>query len=86
VGKETPFMSFDIPVDLQPFVAEQLRLGQFASEQDLMAEALRMLKAEREDAVEGILLGLADAAAGRVQPLAEVFDDLRREFNLNESV
>jgi predicted transcriptional regulator len=42
----------------------------------------RRLRSEREETLEGIREGLADAAAGRTQPLAEAFADLRREFNL----
>jgi Arc/MetJ-type ribon-helix-helix transcriptional regulator len=75
-------MSIEIPADLQPFVAEQLQLGGYISEQQLVTEALRLLRSEREESVEGIRQGLADAAAGRIQPLAEGFADLRREFNL----
>ena len=77
-------MTIEIPGDLQPFVSQQLQLGCFGSEQQLVAEALRLLKADREESLEGIRLGLADAAAGRTQPLAEAFADLRREFNIND--
>jgi len=79
-------MSLEIPSDLQPFVNEQLQLGCFSSEQQLVAEALRLLKAEREESLEGVRQGLADAAAGRIQPLAETFADLRREFKLSDAV
>jgi predicted transcriptional regulator len=51
-------------------------------DQQVGAEALQLLRAEREESLEGIRQGLADAAAGRTQPLADVFADLRREFNL----
>ena len=74
-------MSYEIPADLQPFVSEQLRLGCFGSEQQLVTEALRLLKADREETLEGIRQGLDNAAAGRTQPLAKAFADLRREFN-----
>jgi Arc/MetJ-type ribon-helix-helix transcriptional regulator len=72
-------MAYDIPPDLRLFVDEQIQLGCFPSEQQLVAEAMRMLKIERDETVAGIRQGLADAAAGRVQPLAEAFADLRRE-------
>jgi predicted transcriptional regulator len=75
-------MTIEIPADLQPFVREQLALGCFQSEQQLVTEALQLLKADRDESLQGIQQGLADAAAGRVQPLAEAFADLRREFNL----
>jgi Arc/MetJ-type ribon-helix-helix transcriptional regulator len=75
-------MSYEIPADLQPFVSEQLELGCFTSEEHVVGEALRLLKAERDETLAGIRQGLADAAAGRMQPLADAFADLRREFNL----
>lgn len=78
-------MSIEIPAELQSFVREQLQVGCYQNEQQLVTEALRLLKAEREESLEGIRMGLADAAAGRVQPLAEVFTDLRREFNHDKS-
>jgi predicted transcriptional regulator len=48
----------------------------------VVAEGLRLPKAEREETLAGIRAGLADAAAGRFQPLNEAFADLRREFGL----
>ncbi len=78
-------MSINIPSDLQPFVAQQLRLGLYQSEQQLVDDAVRLLKAERDEAVDGIRLGLADAAAGRTQPLADAFRDLRQELRLNQT-
>jgi Arc/MetJ-type ribon-helix-helix transcriptional regulator len=74
-------MTIEIPSDFQPFVREQLQLGCFSTEQQVVTEALRLLKAERDETLEGIRAGLADAAAGRVQPLAEAFGDLRRELH-----
>jgi Arc/MetJ-type ribon-helix-helix transcriptional regulator len=73
-------MSIEIPADLQPFVRQQLELGCFSNEQQLVTEAIQLLKADREQSVEGIKQGLVDAAAGRSQPLADAFADLRREF------
>jgi Arc/MetJ-type ribon-helix-helix transcriptional regulator len=75
-------MTIEIPADLQPFVRQQLELGCFSNEQQLVTEALQLLKAEREQSIEGVKQGLADAAAGRTQPLADAFADLRREFNI----
>lgn len=77
-------MTIEIPADLQLFVREQLRLGCFSTEQQLVTEALQLLKAERDESLEGIRQGLVDVAAGRVQPLGEAFADIRREFNLSD--
>ena len=76
-------MSIEIPSDLQPFVTQQLQLGLYQSEQQLVDDAVRLLKAERDEAVEGIRLGLSDAAAGRTQSLADAVQDLRQEFRLD---
>ncbi len=76
-------MSLEIPADLQLFVDQQLKLGCFDSEQQVVAEGLRLLKADREETVAGIQAGLADAAAGRLQPLHEAFVDLRRELGID---
>jgi predicted transcriptional regulator len=78
-------MTIEIPADLQPFVREQLQLGCFSNEQQLVAEALQLLKAEREQSLEGIRRGLADAAAGRVHSLAEAFADVRGDRYLCKS-
>ena len=78
-------MAIEIPADLQPFVREQVALRCFLSEQQLVNEALQLLKAERDESLEGIRQGLADAAAGRMQPVAEAFADLRREFNITDA-
>jgi Arc/MetJ-type ribon-helix-helix transcriptional regulator len=77
-------MTIEIPADLQPFVRQQLELGCFPNEQQLVTEALQLLRDEREQSIDGVKQGLADAAAGRTQPLNEAFADLRREFNLPE--
>jgi putative addiction module CopG family antidote len=76
-------MSFKIPSDLQEFVDEQLKLGCYDSESEIVADGLRLLKAVREETVEGIKAGLEDAAAGRVQPLSEAFAELRREIGVD---
>jgi Arc/MetJ-type ribon-helix-helix transcriptional regulator len=75
-------MSIEIPSELQPFVTEQVQLGLYQDEQHLVDEAVRLLKAERDEAVIGIRLGLADADANRMEPLNDAFQDLRREFGL----
>lgn len=71
-------MSLQIPADLQAFVNRELRTGRYGSEQELVSEALRMLERERQEALAGVLEGIADVEAGRVVPLREVFDEIRR--------
>jgi len=51
-----------------------------------MAAAVRLLRqqeeAEEARVLEGIRQGLDDMRAGRTQPLAEAFADIRRDLNL----
>ena len=74
-------MKIDLPRDLERFVEDQIRLGQYASVSDLVGEALRQLK-ERSELIreleEKIDRGLEDAAAGRVHTPEEVRTYLRQ--------
>lgn len=79
-------MSPDMPRELQAFVQSELSAGHYRSEQELVFEAIRLLQHEREAAVAGILTGLEDVAAGRTQPLEEAFEELRKEFGIEESL
>ncbi|MBX3411553.1 MAG: type II toxin-antitoxin system ParD family antitoxin [Pirellulales bacterium] len=71
-------MALQIPTELQAFVNRELRTGRYSSELELVSEALRMLERERQEALAGVLEGMADVEAGRMVPLHEVFDEIRR--------
>lgn len=68
-----------VPADLSQFVHDEITSGRFADADAVVVHALHLLQRDREEAVLGIQRGLEDAVAGRVQPLADVFDELRRE-------
>lgn len=68
-----------VPADLSQFVQDEVASGRFADPDAVVTHALRLLQRDREEAVQGILRGLDDAAAGRMQPLSTAFDDIRRE-------
>lgn len=72
-----------LAADLEQFVQQEISSGRFPNRDSVLAHALRLLRREREEAVIGIRLGLADVAAGRVQPLSDAFADLRRELNVS---
>ena len=70
----------------ESFIRAQVESGCFASEDEVLEEALSLLK-RREDAengrtVEGIGRGLDDMCAGRTQPLDEAIAEIRRELDL----
>lgn len=73
-----------ISPDLEQFVQTEITSGRYQSREAVIAEGLRLLQRDREEAIEGVRLGLADVAAGRVQPLADAFADLRRELHVSK--
>jgi putative addiction module CopG family antidote len=77
-------MQVDIPSDLESFVDQEFATGRYGSREEVIIQALQWLRDERQQAIAGIRQGLEDAAAGRVEPLADAFDDIRREFGVTE--
>ena len=77
-------MNLDLPENLDAFVKAQVRGGRFASEQDVMAEAVRTLKSrlDQADTIEAIRQGIADVDAGRIQPWDEALAEIRRDLDL----
>ena len=75
-------MSYSFPPELDRLVREGLATGEYASEDDLLLEALRALR-DRSEAIAGIREGLADLEAGRVQPLGDFDAQLRRNRNIH---
>ena len=63
-----------------------MRSGRFSSFDEAISAAVSLLRqqdeAEESRDVEGIRQGLEDVRAGRTQPLAEAFADIRRDLNL----
>lgn len=79
-------MTFHLPEELARFVQAKVQSGRFASEDEALTEAVRLLR-RREEAEEarvlaGIRQGLEDMKAGRGRPAEEMFADIQREFNL----
>ena len=75
-----------LPEDLERYVRSKVESGRFASEDEAITAAVRLLR-QREEAqeartLEGIRQGLEDMHAGRGQPADEVFAEIRGEFNL----
>jgi len=79
-------MNTHLPADLEQFVQSQVRSGRYSSSEEAITAAVRLLRqqeeAEEARVLEGVRQGLADVRAGRTQPLAEAFADIRRDLNL----
>jgi len=69
-------MSYVFPPDLERLVREELATGVYASEDEVLMEAMQALH-ERDEAIAGIQEGLADLESGRVRPLNAVDAELR---------
>lgn len=78
-------MHFDLPPELEPFVEQEFATGRYANREEVVLQAVRWLREEREAAVAGIKRGLEDAAAGRAQPVADAFADIRKEFGIPDT-
>jgi predicted transcriptional regulator len=74
-------MTYPFPPELEQLVQEGLATGAYASENDLLLEAMRALR-ERDEAVAGIHEGLADLEQGRVCPLGRVDAALREKYSI----
>lgn len=75
-------MHIELPPDLAPFVEQEFATGRYATREEVVVQALCLLRAERQAAVAGIKQGLEDVAAGRTQPLGEALADIRNEFGV----
>ncbi len=78
-------MQIEIPPELEPFIEQEFATGRYATRGEVVVQALRWLREERQEAVLGIKQALDDVAAGRTQPVAEAFADIRKEFGVPET-
>lgn len=78
-------MQIKLPPELEPFVEQEFATGRYATREEIVVQALCWLRDERQQAVSGIKQGLDDVAAGRTQPVAEAFADIRKEFGVPET-
>jgi Arc/MetJ-type ribon-helix-helix transcriptional regulator len=74
-------VSYAFPPELNRLIQEQLATGAYASEDDLLLEAVRALR-DREEVLAGIQEGLADLGAERMQPLRQVDAALRDKYRI----
>jgi predicted transcriptional regulator len=78
-------MHIELPPDLAPFVEQEFATGRYATREDVVVQALCLLRDERQAAIAGIKQGLEDASAGRTQPLGEALTDIRNEFSVRDT-
>lgn len=73
----------DLGSTLEAFVLSLVETGRFGSQSDVLREGLRLLE-EREAKLtlldDELARGLADDVAGRVTPVADAIDRLKRKY------
>jgi antitoxin ParD1/3/4 len=81
-------MTLTLTEELERFVREEARRGAFASNSEYVRNLIReryLKERDREQKLksldEALARGIADAEAGRVMPLDQAFERLRREMN-----
>ncbi|MCY2991980.1 MAG: type II toxin-antitoxin system ParD family antitoxin [Planctomycetota bacterium] len=70
-------MIYPFPDPIRQLLDERLASGRYASEDEVLVQALQSLK-EHDEVVADIQEGLEDEAAGRVRPLREFDAELRQ--------
>ena len=75
--------SVDLGNRLEKFVSKLVKSGRYNSRSEILREGVRLVQ-EREARLTAldaaIARGIADAEAGRVKPLAKVFDRLEAKY------
>ena len=73
--------TYPFPPDLENEIQAQMKTGQYASQDEVLRNALRALK-WRDGEVAAIQEGIDDMQSGRVKPLCEFDRELRERKNI----
>ncbi len=76
-------MAYEFPPDVEELIRKPMQSGEFASEDELLREALYAFDRARADlaAIEG---GLRDVDAGRVRPVEDFDRDFRTRNGISD--
>jgi len=76
-------MAYQFPPDVEQLVTQRMASGDYATEDDVLRDALRALAEQADDlaAVEAAVAGWRAGEEG--QPLGEAFDEIRRKHNIS---
>jgi antitoxin ParD1/3/4 len=81
--------SISLTPDLDAAIQRRLATGRYASDNEVIRAALRVLERDEEEQTRklatfdaAIARGIADAEAGRVMPLEDAFARIRKELGL----
>lgn len=74
-------MNYKPSPEVEKLIKRHMATGRFASENELLAEALRALaeQDQHEQSVAALRQSVADEKAGRIRPVEEAVKELKRE-------
>ena len=71
-------MGYQFPPDVEELVSQRIASGNYATEDDVLRDALQALAEQAAD-LEAVEVAIAGMRAGeKGEPLADVFDEIRR--------
>ena len=76
-------MPYHFPPDVEQFMRSEIDQNHYASKEELLVDALRLLQQERESAIAGIQKGIESMECGEGISLEEAFNSLRKKHNLS---
>ena len=77
-------MAYQFPADVDQLVRQQMTVGGYTSEDDLLRDALSALSGRRE-VFEDIEQGIRDLEAGCGRPLDEIDAELRMKYGIRDN-
>ena len=75
-------MAYQFPPDVQQLMRTGTAFGSYATEDDVLRDALHALIQRNED-LDAIQAGVADMSAGRVRPIREVDAEIRSRLGFS---
>jgi predicted transcriptional regulator len=75
-------MAYQFPSDVQQLIREGMALGNYATEDDMIRDALLAFIQRNED-LAAIQAGVADMDAGRFRPIREVDAEIRSSLGFS---
>jgi putative addiction module CopG family antidote len=77
-------MKYELPPDVEQQLKERVASGRYASEADVLRDALAALES-RDQELAAIQAGIDDMEAGRVRPFNEVDAEIREHFGFSKA-
>jgi len=71
---------FRFPPELQPFVEQEFATGMYSTREEVVLQAVCLLRDERAQSPAGIKEGLQDVNAGRTRTLEQAFEDIETDL------